>query len=102
MASGMEVSTRMISLAINIAVMEFILVKGILANLSEVLPQKVLAFGLVDLVAAGNFVAAEAEGISTYVARNALIHGFGWVMLYGAMAPMILGIIAVFVFGKKK
>jgi EmrB/QacA subfamily drug resistance transporter len=105
MASGMEFSARMISLAINIAVMGFVLVKGVSTSLMDALPQNSLAPAiskLADTVAAGNFVAAETQGITISVARQALAHGFEWVTLYGAIAPLILGIAAAFVFGKKR
>ncbi|NMM29056.1 MAG: MFS transporter [Glaciimonas sp.] len=105
MASGMEFSARMISLAVNIAVMGFILVKGVSASLMEVSPQKVASLNLhslADVVAAGNFAAVEAKGISILIARDALAHGFEWVMLYGAISPLILGVVAAVVFGRRE
>ncbi|MDE9542371.1 MFS transporter [Xenorhabdus bovienii] len=105
MASGMEFSTRMISLAVNIAIMGFILVKGVSYYLTNTLSQDMLKNGvssLADTIAAGNLAATDASGISIITACDALIHGFGWVTFYGAIAPFVLGVIALFVFNSKK
>lgn len=104
MASGMEFSARMISLALNIAIMGFILVKGVLLKLAEmvtdVAPVQIRI--LADAVAAGNLQAATAAGMPPTVARDALIQGIGWVMTYGAIAPLVLGILAAIILGKKQ
>ena len=103
MASGMEFSARMISLAVNIAVMGFVLVAAVSFKLggsiaAAISPQ---AFRqLVDGVAAGNFDVGESLGISPAVAHDALAYGIGWVMTYGAGAALILGVLCVIVFGK--
>ena len=89
MASGMDMSARMIALAINIALMGFILVQGIRASLAHRVPQAgddVLA-RLAETIAAGNLAAGVPGGIDVgaAVAREALMQGFGGVMLYGAL-----------------
>ncbi|MGJ0639244.1 MFS transporter, partial [Xenorhabdus bovienii] len=105
MASGMEFSARMISLAVNIAIMGFILVKGVsyyLTNMSPMNIQEQNISGLSDIIAAGNLVAADASGVSIISARDALTHGFEWITLYGAIAPFIFCVAAFFVFSGRK
>ncbi|WP_342612401.1 MFS transporter [Burkholderia ambifaria] len=102
MASGMEFSARMISLAINIAIMGFVLVNGVSVGLAGALPAGTDIRHLVDAVSAGSFAAADAGGIPIVTARAALILGFGWVTLYGTLAPLVLGFAAAIVFGRKK
>lgn len=105
MASGMEFSARMISLALNIAVMGFVLVKGVTFALNDALIDKVQTFdipSLADTIAAGNLVLAEAEGVSISIASNALTYGFGWVLFYGATAAFVIGFAAAFVFNRNK
>jgi EmrB/QacA subfamily drug resistance transporter len=105
MASGMEFSARMISLAVNIAIMGFVLVKGVSLKLGEAVADTTSPKALrtlADAVAAGNLHAGEGIGIAADVARSALTYGAGCVMTYGAIAAFVLGITAVFVFGKKE
>lgn len=105
MASGMEFSARMISLAVNIAIMGFVLVKGVSLKLGEATEDAASAQALrtlTDAVAAGNFNAGEAVGVSFAVARSALTYGIGWVLTYGAIAALVLGVMAVIVFGKRE
>ncbi len=103
MASGMEFSARMISLAINIALMGWILAAGIAASLSMTSASGVMPDlqELVDLIAAGNVAAATKHGLSPLAVRETLAYGFGWVTLYGALAPLILGLLARLVFGRQ-
>lgn len=104
MASGMEFSARMISLALNIAIMGFILAKSVSATISAAaseLPNSNEIRAITDLVAAGNFVQTESHGISVSIARNAMADGIGVVTLYGAIASLILGIAAWLIFRKK-
>jgi len=105
MASGMDMSTRMISLAVNIALMGFILVQGIQNDLAAVISFSGTADALRSLaetVAAGNFDAANAAGVSTQTAQKALKSGFGWVMLYGAIAPWLFAAASFIVFRTRK
>ena len=92
MASGIDMSARMISLAVNIAVMGFILASGVLSHLRAALPDLDGAkpYQFAEAVAAGNPV----PGLPDVVARDALANGFGWVMLYGGIGVWIMAAIA--------
>lgn len=103
MASGMEFSARMISLALNIAIMGFVLVKGISIGLMGALAQKLETDELsllADVIAAGNFIEAEIQGVALPIARDAFMQGFSWLLLYGAVAAFLLGLMAKLVFAK--
>nr|WP_275693078.1 MFS transporter [Devosia sp. JXJ CY 41] len=101
MASGMDMSARMISLAVNIAVMGFILVSGVSFHLlqSSQLPASVEVAA--DAISAGNFVAAEGLGFAASVARDALAQGIGWVTIYGAACAWALALLSAIVFGRR-
>ena len=71
MASGADTSARMISLVFNIAVMGFVLVQGTMVHLRDTLG-----------------VAESA----------ALVSGFGWVMVYGAISVFLLAAVSFFIF----
>ncbi|CDX51017.1 Transmembrane efflux protein [Mesorhizobium plurifarium] len=96
MASGIDMSARMISLAVNIAVMGFILASGVLAHLIAALPDLDGARlnQLAEAIAAGN----PAPGLPDKVAHDALANGFGWVMLYGGIGVWIMAAIGFAVF----
>jgi uncharacterized membrane protein len=83
MASGIDMSARMISLAINIPIMGFILVEGVGASLRANLPPGVdidTLQSVAERIAAGT-AAASAHGISEETVHQALADGFGLVML---------------------
>ncbi|PHV04193.1 hypothetical protein CSQ96_27305 [Janthinobacterium sp. BJB412] len=87
MASGIDMSARMISLAVNIALMGLILLAGITAHVRRSLPGALDAAtlrALAERIAAGD-LAAGAAGQVAGVARGALAQGFEWVMLYGGL-----------------
>ncbi len=98
MASGIDMSARMISLAINIAVMGLILLNGVFAHLMRAqsgsggLPLRSLA----ERIAAGNMTAVTE--ISDTVARGALANGFAWVTTYGWIGVWIMAGISATVF----
>lgn len=98
MASGIDMSARMVSLAVNIAVMGFILASGVLANLKGVLPNLDAAQLrlLAERIAAGN--AVSMPELSDAVVHQALANGFGWVMLYGGIGVWIMGAISFLIF----
>jgi EmrB/QacA subfamily drug resistance transporter len=103
MASGMDMSARMISLAVNIAVMGFILLGGVSAVLLQALPEipsETLLLTLADAVSAGNFAAAAEQGVPVSLAREALAQGIGWVTLYGAVCAWSLSFLSFAVFGR--
>ncbi|TPJ70828.1 MFS transporter, partial [Mesorhizobium sp. B2-7-1] len=96
MASGIDMSARMVSLAVNIAVMGFILASGVLSHLIVVLPDRDSArlYQFAQAIAAGNPV----PGLPDKVAQNALANGFGWVMLYGGIGVWIMAAIGFAIF----
>lgn len=100
MASGMDMSARMISLAINIALMGFILLQGIQSGLEQVIPGDQIQ-ALAEALAAGNLGAGKAAGVSISMSRHALAQGFGWVILYGAVCAWGLSALSLVVFGRR-
>jgi Major Facilitator Superfamily len=94
MASGIDMSARMISLAINIAVMGFVLVEGVLSSLKAEHSSGSDAAVLRPL--------AESIASGRVVATHALVEGFGWVMLYGGIGVWALAGISLFVFNSGK
>ncbi|MGH6614263.1 MFS transporter [Sphingomonas sp.] len=103
MASGIDMSARMISLAINIAMMGFILISGVATHLRSVLPASVddaALRSLAERIAAGN--TAAVPELSGAVVHDALVNGFGWVMLYGGIGVWTLAGISFVVFGARE
>ncbi|MCA8252563.1 MFS transporter [Burkholderia sp. AU31624] len=111
MASGIDMSARLITFAVNISLMGFILLEGIRANLRHALPAsfddaQVLA--MAGKVAAGSgdelrrafpaLMSADASGAITHAA---LVHGFSIVMLYGGVGAAVLAVISRLIFGGK-
>lgn len=102
MASGIDMSARMISLALNIALMGFVLTRGILNNLRNTIPG--LAGSLqvrtvMEKVAAGNTAALSGvKGLSSERVHVALAQGFTWVMLYGALTIWTLAFLSFLIF----
>ncbi|MDR2327764.1 MAG: MFS transporter [Acidovorax sp.] len=99
MASGMDCSARMISLAFNIAVMGLVLVQGVMAALPPV-PAVPARQGtgslrlLAEQLAAGDLNALTPLGLSAEEALAALASGFAWVMAYGAASVLLLGLLS--------
>lgn len=103
MASGIDMSARMISLAINIAVMGFILFSGVLSHLKSVLPASIGTGELrllAERISAGNI--ASLPEISAEVVHDALVAGFGGVMLYGAIGVWLMAAASFLTFGHRK
>ncbi|WP_434114546.1 MFS transporter [Paraburkholderia caffeinilytica] len=109
MASGIDMSARMITLAINIALMGAILVAGILSSLKSKLPTTIdtaplghlaekIAAGDVQAVRAGIPALAQIDPTGSAV-HAALIDGFGWVMLYGGVGVWVLAALSFVVSG---
>jgi hypothetical protein len=98
MASGIDMSARLISLAVNIALMGLILVSGVLVRLEQSTP----SLGAADLrilaerIAAGSGMVA--PGLSRDAAYLALRNGFGWVMVYGAVGAWTLAVVSALTF----
>ena len=112
MASGIDISARLISLAINIAVMGLVLLEGIRWFLPEAFSsalgeQQLRA--LASTIATGNlgslqqaYPALTTLDPSGGAVHAALVKGFGWVMLYGGIGAWILAAISFLIFGAEK
>ncbi|KIC00468.1 MFS transporter [Flavobacterium sp. KMS] len=112
MASGIDMSARMISLSINIALMGFILVEGIFSHLStafsESLNRETLR-SLAEKIAAGNFSSLNQDfpeltslDASGRIVHEALAHGFDLILLYGGFGVWILALISFYFFNSSK
>ncbi|KRE13156.1 MFS transporter [Bosea sp. Root483D1] len=109
MASSIDISARLIALAINIAVMGLILVEGIRQSLPDVVStafDRSQLQALASSIAAGNlgslreaYPALALHDPSGTGVHAALVQGFGWVMLYGGISAGVLAAISVPVFG---
>ncbi|QYD73366.1 MFS transporter [Paraburkholderia edwinii] len=108
MASGIDMSARLISLAINIALMGFVLLEGVLSSLSRALPdisdvaslrllaEKVAAGAIAELSQSSvELMAADPHGV---IVHAALVHGFRLVMLYGMTGAWVLTFFSVVAF----
>lgn len=103
MASGIDMSARMISLAINIPIMGFILVEGVLSSLRRNLPPHTDTSALRSLaekIAAGT-AGPSGQDVSDVIVHQALADGFGRVMLYGGISVWLLATLSFIVFGRK-
>jgi len=108
MASGIDMSARMISLSVNIALMGVILVEGTLSHLRSALPSLDAAQlrPLAERIAAGKITAAtqgaadpSSLGAGAGLVHQALVHGFGWVLLFGGIGIWVLAALSFIVFG---
>jgi hypothetical protein len=109
MASGIDMSARLISLAINIAVMGLLLLEGVLSSLQRALPglsDSTQLRMLAQRVAAGNVLSParaspELAALDPHgaIVHAALVHGFGVVMLYGASGVCVLAVLSLVTFG---
>ncbi|MFJ2687006.1 MFS transporter [Pseudomonas sp. NPDC087342] len=107
MASGIDMSARMISLAINIALMGLILSQAVYTQLKQLLPGSVDSThlrALAESVAAGStFISPTLNAVLPSTAmHDALTHGFGILMLYGGISVWLLAAISVFIFAPAK
>lgn len=113
MASGMDISGRLISLAVNIAVMGFVLVAGIVDYLRHALPNALSATDLQTLaerIAGGGSIESLHEHFpvlgqadpSGAIMHAALVQGFSWLMLYGGLGVWVLGAISFLIFSPGK
>lgn len=108
MASGIDMSARMISLAVNIALMGFILIAGISAWLRNALPAALDAGRVQELaqqIAGGAVRASDIPELSLLpaaetVLQDALVHGFRLVMLYGAISVWVLALASFVISGR--
>lgn len=99
MASGMDMTTRMTSLAINIAVMGWILLQGISAGLRQVLPE---LEGDSIVQAMAQAVAAGKQELPRATFQASLDVGFTWVLLYSFASACVAAVASFLVFGPWK
>lgn len=112
MASGIDMSARLITLAINIALMGFILFEGILSHLRGALHGTFDSLRLrllTEKIAAGNLTSIQQmfPELSTLdpsgtLVHDALVRGFGIVMLYGGIGAWILAATSFAIFAPRK
>jgi hypothetical protein len=103
MASGIDMSARMVSLAVNIAVMGYLLSAGVLAHIERAASGSIEAARLRFLaegIAAGTI--RSAPGLSSATVHDALAQGFGWVMLYGGLGVWALAGLSFLVFRARR
>lgn len=97
MASGMDMSARMISLAINIALMGYLLVQGVLHYLRQAQSSGAMS----SPALAGQIASGALPPMSEEIGRQALLHGFSVLMLYGALAAWLLAALSYLVFADR-
>lgn len=111
MASGIDVSCRLITLAINIALMGFLLVQGAFSYLKTALPGAASdeLFQLSKQLAAGSLTTEQHVNIQTVmevrqqdIFANALEQGFEWVFLYGGAGVSVLALISFLIFHRRQ
>lgn len=104
MASGMDTSARFISLAINIAVVGLILVKGTYYALEMNLPGsdpshlRSLAEGLSAGTSRPDELAAIGQVVSSEVAHQSLLFGYRLVMAYSGACACVLAVVSALTF----
>ncbi|SFR88480.1 drug resistance transporter, EmrB/QacA subfamily [Dyella sp. OK004] len=102
MASGIDMSARLITLAINIALMGFLLLQGIFSHLERATQGALDASQLrrmAERIASGSVTETSLAGLADGVAQSALVHGFGWVMLFGYLGAWVLAAASFVTFG---
>ncbi|SNR22673.1 MFS transporter [Flavobacterium sp. ov086] len=112
MASGIDMSARLITLSINIALMGFILVEGIFSYLNNAFPgsvEKTTLRLISEKIAAGNFSSLTNDfsklntlNSSESVLQAALAHGFEVILLYGGIGVWILAVMSFILFNPRK
>jgi hypothetical protein len=107
MASGIDVSSRLITLAINIALMGFLLVQGTFSYLKNTLPAAGpdKLFELSKQLVAGGLTVEQIVNIEMLmgvqqqdILGEALKQGFGGVFLYGGTGVLVLALISFLIF----
>ncbi|MCV9926694.1 MFS transporter [Flavobacterium sp. LS1R49] len=111
MASGIDMSARLITLSINIALMGFILVEGILSHITNAFSKsldKIALRSLAEKIAAGNFSSLHQDfpeltslDSSGYIVHAALAHGFDMILLYGGFGVWILALMSFVIFNPR-
>ena len=93
MASGIDLSARLITLAVNIALMGLVLLLGIGHALASLLPDSTALDwpALSQQIAAGNL---DVPGLDVTNARAALRHGAGWAMVFAGLGACGLALLS--------
>ncbi|AZE87773.1 MFS transporter [Pseudomonas orientalis] len=101
MASGIDFSARLITLALNIALMGLVLLLGIGHYLAEVLPPGTAMdwTALSQQIAAGKF---DAPGLAFDDAQAALRNGAGWAMLFAGAGACGLAMLSGYFFKQRR
>ncbi|TWR61016.1 MFS transporter [Pseudomonas marginalis] len=97
MASGIDLSARLITLALNIALMGLVLLLGISHHLAEMLP----ATTAMDWPVISQNIAAgklESMGLTVNDTQAALRHGAGWAMLFAGLGAGGLAMLSRYFF----
>jgi EmrB/QacA subfamily drug resistance transporter len=108
MASGIDMSARLITLAINIALMGLILQNCILQYLRSQLGNIPQLHDLAGRLAAGPLAPADLQLLAAApltpaaLAHAALLHGMGTVMLYGGISAWVLALASLGIFGVRR
>jgi len=109
MASGIDMSARMIALAVNIAVMGLILTGGIRSALEQSATGSLRASILwkaAERIAAGDIASAKVMLSPTFMPglddaiHRSLARGFGSIMLYAGLSAWLLAVLSWLVFGR--
>ncbi|GAA3764047.1 MFS transporter [Flavobacterium ginsengiterrae] len=110
-ASGIDMSARLITLAVNIALMGFLLVKGISSYLDNVFSNSIdtaTLHSIAERIAAGNFSSLHEDfpalnklDSSKTIIHNSLSHGFEIILLYGGIGVWVLASISFMTFNFK-
>jgi hypothetical protein len=101
MASGIDISARLITLAINIALMGNLLVAGIAGSLKKVMPAAGDLSLLAERIAGGSAI----ETLQSGQIAQALTDGFAGILLYGAAGVWVLALLSYLLFngrGRRK
>ncbi len=101
MASGIDFSARLITLALNIALMGLVLLLGISHHLANVLPASTAAdwASLSQHIAAGKL---NAPGLTRLEAQTALRSGAGWAMLFAGLGACGLAALSRYFFQRRR
>ncbi len=100
MASGIDLSARLITLAVNIALMGLVLLLGISHELAAILP----ASTAMDWPAISQQIAAgklDSPGLAFNDAQAALRHGAGWAMLFAGLGAGGLAMLSGYFFRRR-
>lgn len=101
MASGIDLSARLITLALNIALMGLMLLLGISHQLADVLPASMASNwpAISQDIAAGKLASI---GLSFNDAQAALRHGAGWAMLFAGVGACGLSALSRYFFRRSR